>query len=409
MSLIGIVGLIICLSGLPFSQAGRTRGRGALFTFLLLMHIGAAVAYNLYSQQAGSDVLFYYYDPYQIYGSSSGLSTTFVINFIQVLKSYFGGSLLDYFLLFQAMGFWGILFLLRCFDEIRDDLTLPRQGAAYFLLFLPGIHFWSSAIGKDAPLFLAVAMTVWAALRPRSRYAAFIAALVVMVLVRPHIALLTVIAGSLAVFFQPGTRLAVKAVLVTIAMGSAAGLAVTVETSLNVDLSSADAVSEFLAARSTVAEVGGDTTIVSGSFPVKLFSLLFRPLFFDAGSVFGQIASFENLLLMGLFMILLWHFKTGVNLVRRSFFARFAIIFFSAMTVMLTVVNYNVGLGLRQKVMMMPPLLTFFVAVLSVNAAHRERRLRTAMSREQCVRARESQQRGRSFGPPALRRKRGLT
>jgi hypothetical protein len=39
------------------------------------------------------------------------------------------------------------------------------------------------------------------------------------------------------------------------------------------------------------------------------------------------------------------------------------------LTLLLALVNYNVGLGLRQKMMMMPCLLSFLVAVLAVRTA----------------------------------------
>jgi hypothetical protein len=47
-------------------------------------------------------------------------------------------------------------------------------------------------------------------------------------------------------------------------------------------------------------------------------------------------------------------------------------LFFVLLTLLLAMVNYNVGLGLRQKMMMMPALLVFYASLLAVRAAQRQ-------------------------------------
>jgi hypothetical protein len=63
---------------------------------------------------------------------------------------------------------------------------------------------------------------------------------------------------------------------------------------------------------------------------------------------------------------LLWRFGDSVRLARQVFFLRFALVFAGTLALLLSMVYYNVGLGLRQKVMFMPALLTFFVALVAV-------------------------------------------
>ncbi|HEX6376790.1 MAG TPA: hypothetical protein VFZ91_13850 [Allosphingosinicella sp.] len=345
-----------------------------MFMLLLLAHVGATIAYYVYAQEFGGDVAMYYNDPYGIYGVVSGLSTAFVVNFVQFLKSYFGGSFLDYFLLFQAMGFWGLLFVLRTFDDIHDELGQPRFKYIYLLLFLPGLHFWTSAIGKDAPLFLAVAMCTWAVFRLQSRYLIFLAGLTIALAIRPHIALIALIALAMTLLLERNTRLLTRIALLTVAVAGIGTVAGLVQNSFyGLNLSNADSVSEFIETKSSVSEEsGGDITIVGASFPVKLVSLLFRPFFVDATGVLGYIASLENVVLLVVILTLLWRFGTSLAVARRALFARFCFFFFISLTTLLAMVNYNVGLGLRQKMMMMPTLLVFFTAVLAVRAARRQ-------------------------------------
>jgi hypothetical protein len=373
MTPFGLIGILISIAGFRFARVGEARSRMVLFVMLLLAHIGASAAYYFYAQEFGGDVTLYYNDPFGIYGTGTGLSTVFVVNFVQFLKEYFGGSLLDYFLLFQAMGFWGMLFVLRAFDDIHEELGQDQSKYVYLLLFLPGLHFWTSAIGKDSPIFLGVAMCVWAAFRLQRRYLAFAAGLVIALVVRPHIALIALIALAMTVLVARNTSLLSRVALLAIALagiGSIAGL--VQESFYGLNISNADSVSEFIETKSSVSEEsGGDVNIIGASFPVKLISLLFRPFFVDATGLLGYVASLENVILLIVIGTLAWRFRTAIAVAQAALFARFAIFFFGMLTILLAMVNYNVGLGLRQKMMMMPALLVFFAAMLAVREARK--------------------------------------
>ena len=365
MTPFGLVGIMISIAGFRFARAGESRARFVMFLLLLLIHIGAAIATYLYSTEFGGDANLYYYDQMGIYGVATGLSTVFVVNFVQFIKSYLGGSFFDYFLLFQAMGFWGILFVLRAFDDIHQELGQPTFKSIYLLLFLPGLHYWTSAIGKDAPIFLAVAMCTWAAFRLQTRYLAFAVGVTIALLFRPHIALMALIALALTLFLGRNVSLLMRAGLMAVVLAGIVSVAGLVEGTVSgLSLSSTDSVTEFLETKSQVSEESGaDLSIVNASFPVKLFSLLFRPFFIDANGMLGYIASLENVVLLVIILTLLRRFGTVLAVGRAAMFARFAIFFFLMLTFLLALLNYNVGLGLRQKMMMMPALLVFFAAM----------------------------------------------
>jgi hypothetical protein len=373
MTGMGLLGILISISGFYFARANESRARLVLFVLLLLVHIAASVAGYLYSQEFGGDVHLYYYDTLGVYGREVGVSTVFIINLVQFLKSYFGGTFLDYFLLFQTFGFWGILFILRSFDEIHRELGQPTFKPIYLLLFLPGLHFWTGGIGKDGPMFLAVALCTWAAFRLQTRYLAFGAGVAIALLVRPHIALLALVVFALTLLVGRGTSLLMRVALIAVVvagMGTAAGLVESTVSGLS--LTNADSVSEALDSRSRVSEESGaDLSITGASFPVRLLSLLFRPFFFDAKGIFGLVASLENLVLLGVAFTLVRRPRTALAIARATVFARFAFFFVVMITLLLATVNYNVGLGLRQKMMMMPALLIFFAAVLAVRTVQK--------------------------------------
>ena len=378
MTLVGLLGPIIALLAWQMAFVERTRTRAAIFFLAFLTHIGTTILYYFWVQTTVADTILYYDDPYSFYGTGFGMGTRFVIYMVQYLKDILGGTYLDHFLLFQAFGFWGVVLLMRIFEEIHIELGTKQSPFTYLLFFLPSIHFWTSAIGKDAPLFLAASLAVWSAMQLRRRFIAFGLSILIMVLFRPYIALAALMALALSAFIDPRNSVGTKLVLLLAAFAAVVPVLGTVENTFRVDVTSAESVSDFFQYQSEIsAQDEGGSAVVGASYPVRIFSLLFRPLFVDANGAFGLIASLENLFLMFILFQMLRNFGSVKKLVRSVFFVRFGSIFAVVLILLLGFVYYNVGLGLRQKVMFMPGLLTLFVAVLAVKHA---KAARTALS-----------------------------
>ena len=372
VTFVGFFYLLLSFAGFRFAFVEPTRKRVAILAAAWFLHLLATVVYFDYVQTHAADTAMYYNDPLGWYGGEFQFNTYAVIWIVQTLKLLFGGSYFDYFLLFQAFGFWGIAMLMRVIEEIYQELGTEQPTLSYLLLFLPGLHFWTAAIGKDALLFLASAMAVWAAMLVHRRFLVMAAAIALMVLIRPHVALVAVAALAMAAFFDPRTKPHIKAVLLVAALAGFGVVAGTVQSTFRVDVTNVDSVSDFLATKNEVfGEIEGGTAVVGASLPVRILSLLFRPLFFDAEDLFGLVASFENLFLVFAVGTILVRFRTSFALSRQIFFLRFSLLFAGGLILMLGWVYYNVGLGLRQKMMMMPALLSFFIAVVAVHQARR--------------------------------------
>jgi hypothetical protein len=365
MTFVGILGILLGLLSWPMAYLERSRKRIAVFLLAYLAHVGCAVVYYVWVQSNSADTVLYFYDIYDMYGVEPLRPGTMVVLYlVQGLKGAIGGTYLDYFLLFQAFGFWGIVLLMRIFEEMHLELGVEQGPLAFLIVFLPGIHFWTSAIGKDAPLFFAASLAVWSAMRLRSRLPGFAVAIAIMILIRPHIALMAIMALAVAAFFDPRARFYAKIGLVLLAAVSATVAISSIETSFQVNVASADSVGEFINRTSeSTQKIGGGTAVTGASYPVRMLSLLFRPFFIDAEGAFGLIASFENAFILFVVLTLLRSWRDVLRLARQVFFLRFAILFALVLMLMLALVYYNVGLGLRQKMMFMPGLLTMFVAV----------------------------------------------
>jgi len=342
-------------------------GRLLIALLLFIAHVAATFVYYTYVLSHLSDTEFYYFDRFGFSHQPFGFGTIFVVQSTQFLKKTLGATYLDSFLAFQTFGYWGLMLLMRLFQEIQIAMRAPESNAALALLFLPSLQFWTTAPGKDAPLFFAVTLATWSVLKFGKRLIPFCIALVIMVLFRAHIALITVMSLAIAALIHGKMTVGRKFILLTVTVVGAVVLINAVNSSLNLDVTSAGSLATFYSERDQIAaSSSGTTSIGNASYFVKLFSLLFRPLFIDASGGFGLIPSIENVGSVALFIYLLLNWNDVRALTRHVFYMRFALAFTIILLMLLASVNYNVGLGIRQRVMALPALLSILVAVWTI-------------------------------------------
>lgn len=376
MTILGIVGIILGLFAIPVAFTQATRIKIAYMTVIYMIHVTASVVYFQGAEEGVADSAMYYYDPGQNYQDGFNVGTQGLIYLVQYVRDLAGGSYLDFFLLFQAVGFLGIAILLRMLEEIHDELRIPHAPYFYALMAIPSLHFWSSAVGKDGPALLATSLALWASMRLQNRAKALIGALLLMLFIRPHVAIVTAAAVALAVVMGRGIPAYLRIGLFVMAVGGAALATAMLQSTYAIDITSADSIGQQFERRDNVlnsADAG--TTAVSGGFMVRLLSLMFRPLFFDAKGALALIASVESLLLIGVIGLLLIRARDVFRLFRNVLFARYALIYAFGMTVFLSIGYWNVGLGLRQKwTMLVPMYLVLLVTVIAVRRARKRSR-----------------------------------
>lgn len=383
MSILGLIGIILGFFAIPVAFTHATRVKIVYMVMIYLIHVAASVVYFRRALDNNADSALYYYDPYQNYQDGFALGTQGIIYVVQYLKDTFGGTYLDYYLLFQAIGFLGITVMLRIFEEIHDELRIPHAPYFYALIAVPSLHFWSSAIGKDAPFVLATSLALWAAMKLPSRTKALIAALLLMLFIRPHVAVVAGAALSLAVIVGKGIAVYMRVALFVIAVAGTFLAVTMLQSTYSVDITSAEGIGQqFERVELVLNSEEAGTTAVSGNFAIRLLSLLFRPLFFDATELFALVASVENILVIAVVLLLVIRVRDVFQLFRNVFFARYAVIYALGMTIFLTMGYWNVGLGLRQKWSMLVPMyLVLLVAVIAVRRA-RKRSMAQAVPRE---------------------------
>ena len=358
--------LVVLLLGMAISVAvGRIFKISALQSlFLYGWHTFFSLFYCWYAVGAGGDAIAYFYHG-QSWSGEVGVGTLAVEAMSGLLVSGIGLSILGAFLVFNILGQIGLLAFWGSLKVATMGKSWRIRCLATLIIFLPSVSFWSSALGKDAVSFMATGLALWSSLKLSKRGLLMAFAAGVMFIVRPHMAGIMVMAIAIAALLDSNATLT-KKVLVVIFATSVAGALVpfALRYAGVVDIADVSSFMDYIDKRQSYnTEGGGGVDIASMNLPMQLFTYFFRPVLFEAKSIFAFAAALDNLILLWLFIF------GGVSLIKgrkaglgenRVFMWAYAL----GAWLILAVTTANLGIALRQKWMFAPMLIFLLISVI---------------------------------------------
>ncbi len=361
--------IIILLLGFNFKNSFKNTFSSydkKVLNWLWVYHLLFAVVFYFYVNQTGGDARNYWFtvkenlDVGILDYVELGFGTYFMyaINYIPsaVLDiSFFTGSIF-----YALIGYFAFVYLYIIFKErIKYNTRYFKIPLFPTILFLPNLHFWSCNVGKDTLLFFCIALLFYAIKSPRKHIWKVIFSLALAYLVRPHIAAYLIASFSVALLLDANLKLYKKLIIIS---AIAAGFILIFDSLvgyLRIDSFDVDSImsySEDKAMKLSRDHTGSSVDIASYSYPLKVFTFIYRPLFIDGMSVFGILASIENLILLGLSLKLL--VINPLILIRKGdSFVKALTIFFLLGALTFSLILGNLGIMLRQKNMFIPALL----------------------------------------------------
>jgi hypothetical protein len=153
----------------------------------------------------------------------------------------------------------------------------------------------------------------------RRRLTAMVLAITVLMLIRPHIAMVALAALAATVVRDRQTSPAIRVIFFATSVIGVIFAVATLRTTFNLNLTDPNTVSDMLSGTGRDAFVQSEDagrTAVNAVYPVRVLSLLFRPFFFDAGGALGLIVSFENLLFLFMICALIYHRRLVTTLAK---------------------------------------------------------------------------------------------
>jgi hypothetical protein len=358
-ALVFLLGAVIAIrTGKSFGS--RPRRAMALFCW----HTVFCVFYAYYMRDNIGDARGYFHRAMQ--GDVSfALGTAAVDLITQFCVSILHLSFLGAFLVFNIFGAIGLL----AFDASLRFATVGKsnmwRAVATLIVLLPSVNFWSSAIGKDSIAFMSTGLALWAALELKRRTWLMVAAVALMLLVRPHIAGIMIAALAGSQLLQRRISLAQRVLLGGAAtLGAAFLVPLALDyTGLGADLTAQD-LSSYIEQRQQMNREGAASLdIASMGTGMRLFTLMFRPLPLEANTLFSLAASLDNVVLLLVFSAGLWqllrrhHAPLPGN---RAFMWLYSLMVW----VLLASTVANLGIAARQKWMFIPMLAFLLISVL---------------------------------------------
>ncbi len=336
-----------------------------LFAIIGITHIFFTFAYYFYSLSNVADSIGYYRRTlywFENWGETFGQGTTFIYFTLYPLIKFLGLTYFGSFFIYSYIGLLGYYFLVR----VLINITREKWSNWFYLLLLPNLHFWSVAIGKDSLIFFGISLLVYVSYF-RKAWIYYVFPIILTGFVRSHILFFILIAyGFSQILLNKKIKFSYKVITFIFSLGSLYILFPFIMERIGfVDTESI--LSQLEGLESQKIEGGTSLNMVGENIFIKWLSYMFRPFFYDANGSLAMIASAENLVWVILFANILYRIKDKLPANNKSYFwfSLFAIFFVTIPTAYILI---NLGIALRQKMMVFPFIIVvFFIGLFSNN------------------------------------------
>ncbi len=338
--------------------------------FLYLWHtLICLVHYQWVSQVGESD--FYGTYLFSIQPSLIGFlnewgSNRFILYFVRIFSYYLKFSLLTTFLVLNIFGNNAILLIEYFYRKLSINFTQSLKFVLGLFIWLPTLHFWT-VLGKDTLIILGILLIIYSLENLKKRFLFFILSLIIITIVRNYISIMIIGSVILSIFLNSGS----------IKQTSKVGLLIFAFISLYFvfpffnsflfkgNFQNINSVLEVITFNARVTSMGSYAIAPDANLFSRIFAYSFRPLFFDVKNLFGLVLSFDNFILL---IIFLYSFIYMVKLrcLRLSFKNQITIFcasFSLSTALLLSLSTSNLGIAARHKYMFLP---VFFILILRI-------------------------------------------
>ena len=346
-----IVGWLLIFSSLIKKQQDIK-----IVTLIYIWHTLFSILYFTFTLFNSSDARKYYRvsleSEFLLYPGS-----TFIRSITAIYSHFLNASYLNATLFFNIFGSLGLVLLYFTLKKYIEKLSKHWL----LIFFIPSMSFWSAGLGKDAISFFAVCLFLYAIVESKKTAILVPIAFFFMFMVRPHIAFMMLV--SYVIYFIIQSRVYVLFKLL-ILPAIFAGLFLSlgfVQQYVGLEEASLNSVGDYVEGRQDVNQGGGSSLdIKSMSYPLQMFTYIFRPLPFEAHSALALFTSIENTIMLFLFLYIICKSKFKFGAFVEGKHTWLLIYAFLACT-MLALTTANLGIATRQKWMFMPILIYLLV------------------------------------------------
>lgn len=338
--------LVIVTILLSFIIGFREKRDILIISALAVWHTLFCIFYYIFSFFNTVDSTAYYEKTllghYEFYPGSR-----FVVFVSGLFYTLFDAGYLNSFLFFNIFGVLGLIILYK----VLKPYLLFLRSFWFLILFIPSMSFWSSALGKDSIVFFGVCLFLYSVVNNKLKILLPLAFFFIF-MIRPHVALIIIISYFLYIVIVSRVNLFIKIITVFIVLLSLYSALGFIKEYIGLDDVSLTGVSDYVDNRQSLNQAGGSSFDLSSmSYPLQMFTYVFRPLPFDAYSGLTLLTSIENTILLVIFSYTLYKAKIKNFFEGRNFWL---VIYAFLVCSILALTTANLGIATRQKWMFMP-------------------------------------------------------
>jgi len=326
-----------------------------ILTSLYIYHIIISIVFYFMSFTRTSDAFNYYHRTLENINNHTDLIFSFGTKFIDFIVHFLIQDLhfsyFNTFLLFSSTSFLGMVLL---YHLLVQQKNIPIYSV--LILFVPGVHFWISSLGKDSLIFFFLSSTLYALVKNKIYLLGI--SLLFIFLIRPHIALMLIIAIIFSFMIKSKVRLSIKIFSSFFLLSFLFIVLQSVMQYIGID--SIENVFDYISQRQQYNLEGTSSIVISDMNIVeKYFTFWFRPLFENINVTY-LIISMENLFYL---FTTLYIIKNRKYIVWNHSILT-SILYIILVTFILSSTTANFGIILRQKIMLFPMFYYIFIVVM---------------------------------------------
>lgn len=283
----------------------RTNAKGLNFSILLFhYHILIGFYYGWFA--FGTDTSFYWNlgDKFRHFNFESWWDTYGTHNYFVFFVNYPFSKILglDFWtgtFLYASVSAWAFILLFLAGQDLFRTSKIYLSGFPIwpYILLLPSLHFWSSGIGKDSLIFLFMSMFFYGIRDMRKHLVLVAISAVLLYHVRPHMAFIVLLSTSIMLILDSKLHFTYKLIFFIVAIAGFVVIYDEVLKFLKIDELNTENIEGLFNKTNVNLSYGRSFVDMSGyPYPLKVFTFLYRPLFFDAHNFSSLLNSVENLI-----------------------------------------------------------------------------------------------------------------
>ena len=316
-------------------------------------------AYLIREIRGKSDALLYWGLTFDIdkysWMSFAKFGTSFVI-FINYPFIKLGFPFWFGFVIYGIIGFYGVLIYIKWIHNVLGTkLIIKGYNIIPAMYVLPNLHFWNAGIGKEPLIFFGLAAVFYAFTTNIYKSFSFIVGILLILIIRPHVALMLLLSWSLVYFFNRKISIKKRLFFTTICSLLLVVLLYIVFQMTHIRYWDWQRITYFNEySIHSFRYSGSYVPMLDYNWFYKMFSFYFRPLFYDANSITSLFASLENVFVLSIHSIGLYFIVRFRNKIIYAEWLKWILVFTLICGILYVQRYANLGIFMRTKMMFQP-------------------------------------------------------